>query len=98
MAAFGNSGYDTLRGPGATNLDFSLFRTFSITERFKVQIRGESLNLTNTPHFANPSGLNVSNYVPNSSNLGGFSQITATQQLSRLIDQRYFRFGFRLTF
>jgi hypothetical protein len=96
-AAFGNSGYDTLRGPGATNLDFSLFRTFSITERFKVQIRGESLNLSNTPHFANP-GANVSNYNPNSPTLGGFSQITATQQLSRLIDQRYFRFGFRLTF
>ncbi|HMF77027.1 MAG TPA: TonB-dependent receptor [Bryobacteraceae bacterium] len=98
--AFGNSGYNTLRGPGATNLDLSLFRTFSISERFKVQIRGESLNISNTPHFANPTtaNLNVSNYNPNSPNLGGFGQITQTAQLSRLLDQRYFRFGFRIIF
>ena len=33
---FGTSGYDSLRGPGLVNLDFSLFRDFRITERFKA--------------------------------------------------------------
>jgi hypothetical protein len=32
------------------------------------------------------------------SNLNGFSTITASQLLGRLIDQRYFRFAFRLNF
>jgi len=96
-ANFGSSGYNTLRGPGATNLDVGIFRNFPVTERIKVQLRAESLNVSNTPHFANPSGTNVSNYV-SPTNPGGFGQITATQQLSRLLDQRYFRFGFRIIF
>jgi hypothetical protein len=99
-ANFGTSSFNGYRGPGATNLDMSLFRNFSLTERLKLQIRAESLNISNTPHFGNPvlGNLNVSNYNPNKSDLGGFDQITQTQQLSRLLDQRYFRFGVRLNF
>ena len=98
---FGTAGFNTLRGPGNNNLDLGLFRSFSITERFKVQIRGEAINVSNTPHFAVP-GANVSNLSLNSDgsvkSLGGFSQIASTNPLSRLIDQRYFRFGFRIIF
>jgi hypothetical protein len=53
--AFGNTGRDILRGPGLFNLNASLFRTFDLTERFKLQFRAEALGLTNTPHFGNPS-------------------------------------------
>ncbi len=53
---FGNAGRDTIRGPGLANYDFSIFRNFSLTERFKLEYRSEFYNLTNTPHFANPSG------------------------------------------
>jgi hypothetical protein len=59
-ARFGTSGFNQLRGPGNTNLDLSLFRTFRVTERFKVHVRGEAMNASNTPHFANP-GANVAN-------------------------------------
>lgn len=78
----------------------SISRNFSITERLKLQLRADSYNISNTPHFGNPvtGNLNVSNYNPKSANLGGFDQITQTQQLSRLLDQRYFRFGLRLNF
>jgi hypothetical protein len=97
-ARFGTSGFNTLRGPGNTDLDLSLFRTISMTERFKVQIRGEALNATNTPHFSNPA-MNVSNLQLNPDgtvkSLNGFSQITSTAPLGRIQDQRYFRFGFR---
>jgi hypothetical protein len=101
-ARFGTSGFNQLRGPGNTNLDLSVFRTFRITERFQTQVRAEAMNATNTPHFANPSGTNVSNLQLNPDgsvkNLNGFSQITATNPLGRVLDQRYFRFGFRIMF
>jgi hypothetical protein len=100
-ARFGTAGYDTLRGPGNTNLDLGLFRNFVVTERIKLQIRGEGINISNTPHFANP-GANVSNMSLNSDgsvkSLGGFSQIASTNALGRLLDQRYFRFGLRIIF
>lgn len=53
---FGNLGRNILSGPGLANLDGSIFRTFSITERWKVQFRAEAINFSNTPHFNNPSG------------------------------------------
>ena len=54
--AFGNAGYDSLRGPGSFNIDSGVFREFAVTERWKVQFRAEALNVTNTPHFSNPNG------------------------------------------
>ncbi|HXB73858.1 MAG TPA: TonB-dependent receptor [Candidatus Acidoferrales bacterium] len=53
---FGSAGRNTIRGPRLTNYDFSIFRMFRITERFRLEYRGEFYNLTNTPHFSNPSG------------------------------------------
>jgi len=52
---FGTSGRNILRGPGVVNLDAGVFRQFRIGERRQLQFRAESLNLTNTPHFANPN-------------------------------------------
>jgi hypothetical protein len=100
-ARFGTAGFGILRGPGNTNLDLSLFRSFNLTERFKLQFRAEAFNLSNTPHFGNP-GSNVSNLQLNGDgsvkNLNGFSQITTQVPLGRLIDPRYFRFGLRVQF
>ena len=100
-ARFGTAGFDSMRGPGVTNLDMSVFREFRITERYRLQFRAESFNLTNTPHFGTP-GANVSNMQLNSDgtvkSLGGFAQITGVSAPSRLTDERYFRFGLRLSF
>jgi hypothetical protein len=54
---FGTSGrgLSWLRGPGVGNLDFSIYRHFKITERYDLELEFQSLNLTNTPHFFNPS-------------------------------------------
>lgn len=54
-ATFGNAGRNTLSGPGYWNLDLSLSKRFNITERFRAELRGEAFNLTNTPHFNNPT-------------------------------------------
>lgn len=78
----------------------SVFRTFSVSERIKIQFRAEALNISNTAHLANPSGTNVSNMQLNSDgtlkDLKGFGQITAAAPVGRVLDQRYFRFGLRL--
>jgi hypothetical protein len=99
--AFGTSGLYRLRGLGNTNMDMGLFRSIRLTERFSVQIRAEAFNISNTPHFNNPAA-NVSNLQLNPDgtlkSLNGFSQITSTNPLGRLIDPRYFRFGFRILF
>jgi hypothetical protein len=93
---FGTSGINILRGPGVVNLDLGLFREFAPTERFRIQFRAESFNVTNTPHFNNP-GTNVSNLQlsPDGSvaSLRGFSEIT-----SALDDERQVRFGLRISF
>src|SRR5262249_13292011 len=52
---FGNAGRGILRGPGRTNVDFSVFKQFSITERLRLQFRGEFFNLFNHPQFDLPN-------------------------------------------
>lgn len=60
LCHYGNSGMGILEGPGFKNVDFSAFKNFGITERFKLQFRGEFFNLFNTPQFNVPNrGLNT---------------------------------------
>jgi len=58
----GTSGRDIILGPGSSNMDFSLFKNFDVTERVKGQFRFQMYNMTNTPHFANPNS-NLGNYT-----------------------------------
>jgi len=44
-----------IRAPGLRNLDFSLFKNFSVTERWKIEFRAESFNMFNTPQFSAPN-------------------------------------------
>jgi len=83
-ATYGNVGRNILRGPGFANLDFSLFRRFPVTERVSSELRVESFNFTNTPHFNNPSG---------SFGSAAFGQVTSAQADSRLV-----QFGLKVTF
>lgn len=52
---FGNGARNPLRGPGRTNVDFSLFKNFLFTERFKLQFRTEVFNLLNHAQFDLPN-------------------------------------------
>jgi len=53
---YGSAGRNSLRGPGYTDVDFSLFRDIPIHERYTIQVRAEAFNLLNHPNFANPDG------------------------------------------
>jgi hypothetical protein len=87
---FGTVGRNTMRGPGVVNTDLSLFRTFKVTEKLNLQFRGESFNLSNTPHFANPNG---------NANSSSFGRITSTQSAADAVGRsREMRFGLRLGF
>jgi hypothetical protein len=52
---FGNCGVSTLRGPGLKTLDFNLAKYFAITEHHRIELRGEFINLTNTPILNSPT-------------------------------------------
>ncbi len=92
LDCYGSSGRNILRGPTWVNLDFSLFRNFPITEQAGVEFRAEFFNLTNTPHFDNPSDADTNMTSANSSD---FMKITSTNDNA---PERIIRFGLRLAF
>ena len=66
---YGNLGRNVFRGPGFTNYDMSIFRSFVMREGMRLELRGEAYNLANSADFANPSVTNI--------NAGNFGQSTA---------------------
>jgi len=50
----GTAGAYNMRGPGTSTLDASLFKTFSITEQWKVEFRLEAFNVFNKTQLSNP--------------------------------------------
>jgi hypothetical protein len=94
-ARFGTSGRNLLRGPGSFQLDASLFRNFQVTEKFRLQFRAESFNITNTPRFGNP-GATVSNLTRNADGsiraLNGFTEVLSAT------GEREIRFALKLFF
>jgi hypothetical protein len=52
---FGNLGPNVMDGLGYWNLDLSLFRTFTIREKWNLQIRGEAFSIVNTPQRGQPN-------------------------------------------
>ena len=52
---FGNSGRNIITGPKLVVINLSLSRNFKITEKQKVQLRGEMFNVPNHPNFSTPN-------------------------------------------
>jgi outer membrane receptor protein involved in Fe transport len=51
---FGDEGRNSLVGPAFRQMDFSIVKKTSITERLKMELRFEAYNLLNHPNFASP--------------------------------------------
>jgi outer membrane receptor protein involved in Fe transport len=54
-ATFGNTAYNSFRGPRFFNVDLSMFKDFSITERFKAQLQFQSFNFFNIANLDLPN-------------------------------------------
>lgn len=50
----GNLGRNSMQEPGIFNWDFGVGKTWSLTERFRLQYRAEAFNLSNTPSYGTP--------------------------------------------
>lgn len=81
--ADGNSARNLLNGPGLHNIDLGLFRNFALTERTKLQARGEFSNALNLVNLSNPTA-NIT------SSLAG--------QIRAAADMRQVQLGLRLIF
>jgi hypothetical protein len=84
---FGNLGRNTYRGPYQQNWDFSLLKTFQLTERFNLRFTTDFFNIWNHANFANPA-------INDVETIGGpFGKIFSTVGTPRLI-----QFSLRLAF
>lgn len=52
----GNSSRNPVVGPGYQTFDVMVGKTFTLTERWRAELRGEAFNVTNTPPLGNPNG------------------------------------------
>jgi hypothetical protein len=51
---FGNEGRNVVRGPGIEDVDFSVFKNFTVTEKARLQFRAELFNLLNHANLGLP--------------------------------------------
>jgi hypothetical protein len=54
--AYGDLGYNNIKGPGVFNFDIALSRMFPILEKKTLQVRAEAFNLSNHVNFNTPRG------------------------------------------
>lgn len=80
---FGNAGVGIIRGPGLINFDMAGYKDFHITERQKLEFRGELFNIFNHTNFSG---------VSTALGSGTFGQVTSA------LDPRIVEFALRYQF
>jgi len=86
VETFGDAGRNSLRGPKFFNTDFSVFKTFSVTERFKTQFQFNAYNVFNHVNFDRP------NSCVDCSSAGNITGLAFGSTMRRL------QFGLKLNF
>jgi hypothetical protein len=81
---FGNCGVGIYHGPGFTNVDLSVFKSFPVRESIRFEFRAEAFNAFNHADFGNPAS-----FFPS----GGFGIISST-----IIDPRELQLALKLYF
>ena len=87
LFSFGNSGRNSVRGPGINNVDLSIFKNFKFSERTNLQFRTEFFNAFNHTQFLISGNSNTAFGF-----LGSFGQVTQTR------DPRIIQFALKLSF
>jgi hypothetical protein len=93
LCHYGNAGVGIIRDPGQHNLDFSMFKNFNFTERWRLQFRSEFFNAFNTPYFGDPNNIGFASsnsLVPDSPRVG---EVRSLRNPMRII-----QFGLKLFF
>ncbi|HET7442212.1 MAG TPA: carboxypeptidase-like regulatory domain-containing protein [Terriglobales bacterium] len=88
---YGNVRRDSLIGPAMAELDLSVLKNTSVSERWKLQFRAEFFNLLNHTNFSTPNTIVFASASPTPSPTAGL--ITATSTTSRQI-----QYGLKLLF
>ena len=79
-AGGGNLGRNTFRGPAFVSTNFSLGKNFSITERWKLRLKSDFINLFNHRNFGNPiSVMNSPTFGQNTSDPGGRTMLMSVK-------------------
>ena len=92
LGSFGDAGRNSIRGPGFQIWDFSVFKTFNVSERTHLEFRSEFFNIANHTNFLlSKSGPQESN---NSTVMGAsqFGFLTAARS------PRQIQFALKLSF
>ena len=93
----GNFGRNQVRGIGAWQVDFSLRRQLGLTERLKVELRGEAFNIFNHPNFGTiQTALTAANFGQATNMLN--RQLGGLNQLYQIGGPRSFQFALKLLF
>jgi len=87
LSTQGNTGLQSNVGPPQRTLDFSIFKDFAFTERWRMEFRAEGTNVANTPQYS-------VGCVSQNQNNSNFGQITCTNAGS----ERHIDFQLRLMF
>jgi hypothetical protein len=75
----GTLGRNVLIGPGIQTVDLGLSKTFSLTERAKMEFRAEAFNLANHPEFNDP-GTDPTSLVAQGGNFGVINSTLANTE------------------
>lgn len=91
------TGRNAFRSPGNWEFDIGLYKSFSITERFRLQLRGEAYNLMNHANmYVVGTSADVSNVTPND---GGTFSVTSCKGCAQLTnDRRNLQLALKLIF
>jgi hypothetical protein len=79
LGTYGTSRRNSIHGPGFSNVNFSLFKSFDIWENVKFQFRAEAGNLFNHPSAGNPNSEIEQGFDPNNPvATSNFGSVTST--------------------
>jgi len=91
--SFGNLGRNAFRGGHVFNMDYSMFKSVTVRENWKLQLRFEAFNVFNVQNYDVPSSLTINtNATQIAANVG---RITA---LAQGTTPRQLQFGLRFVF
>lgn len=89
----GNTGRNSIIGPGISNFDLSLIKNSKIRERFNLQFRAEFFNVLNHPNFQVPDRTVAQLFNQSFARIDTAGKLIATSTTSRQI-----QFALKLTF